>query len=309
LAQFTTQGKAGNIRNIKIVWYFCYYSLPFAVMDIDDSAILARGPMLDESAAAAAAVEAMSRSLVEGAERRASLIPASNSSTCSISSEKKVMHSFTPSDVFKQCSNAKQAEKTVNVYSTSGTGIVSEPATVPRIRQMYWESENEMCITFHGARIMKGGKLVNECLTASFDPATLHCITCKDRHSIFGPRSRSGYPTSFIFSDQNFPPSLGGGTGSNCVAVARLEDAKLGDLTNLILEIFEKSGPHPGSVLLIGSASHLFHEGVTSYASGWLCTLSRLNAKLKNVNICPLVPVLRDDCPGILVRDIELLSF
>jgi hypothetical protein len=67
-------------------------------MDIDDSAILARGPMLDESAAAAAAVEAMRRSLAEGAERRASLIPASSSSgnTGNILSENKVMKSFTP---------------------------------------------------------------------------------------------------------------------------------------------------------------------------------------------------------------------
>jgi hypothetical protein len=59
----------------------------------------------------------------------------------------------------------------------------------------------------------------------------------------------------------------------------------------------------------MGSATHLFQEGVTSYASSWLGSLSRLNAKFKNINLCPLIPFLRDNTPGDLARDIELLSF
>jgi hypothetical protein len=286
---------------------FFFHLFYLAVMDVDDAAIVAAGPRVADAAASAADA---AREALLVAERRRLLqttapAPVPAPVPPAAAAENKVKDSFSPGNVFKQCSNAKKAEKRIEIHSYVNDTFVTEPATVNRIGNMYREGDPEMSNTFHGARIMKGGKLVNECMSSSFDPATLHCITCSERHSILG----SGSPTAICFSDQNFLPVLGGNNGTNCMGVVRLEDAKLGDLTNLVLEVFEKHALHPGSVILIGSATHLFQEGVTSYASSWLGTLSRLNARFKNINVCPLIPILRDDTHGYLARDIELLSF
>jgi hypothetical protein len=214
---------------------------------------------------------------------------------------------FTPGNVFLQCSAAKVAGMKADIFTSnagSGSGFSCQPIQIPRIGKMYREGEDEMSKTFHGARIMRGGILVNECISASFDPETLNCITCKVPHSIVN----NGSPVAICFSDQNFTPYITGTDNSTCVSVVRLEDGKLGDLALLALEILENTALFPGSVLMFGSASHLFTEGVSHYAQSWISLLNRIGSKLKNINICPLFPILRDDCPGPLARDLELLA-
>jgi hypothetical protein len=108
---------------------------------------------------------------------------------------------------------------------------------------------------------------------------------------------------------KNFIPVVVGNKSGACMADVRLEDAKLGDLASIILEMFAKHTLYPGSAILIGSATHLFQEGVPGSATAWLQVLSQLNAKFKNINVCLQVQVIHDDCPGSLARDLELLSF
>jgi hypothetical protein len=184
---------------------FFFHLLYLAVMDVDDAAIVAAGPRVDDAAASAADA---AREALSAAERRRLLqLTAPAPAPTAATKENKVNDSFSPGNVFIQCSNAKKAEKRVEIHSYVNDTFVMEPATVNRIGNMYKEGDPEMSNTFHGARIMKGGKLVNECLSSSFDPATLHCITCSERHSILG----SGTPTAICVSDQNFLPVLGGG--------------------------------------------------------------------------------------------------
>jgi hypothetical protein len=209
-------------------------------------------------AAAAAQERTAAATAIEAARVSLSLVSAQRTAECHISlqppcstssiSENKVMNSFEPGNVFKQCSNAKLAGKGVEVFSYSGhpTQFTASPDTVPRIGQMFREGENDMQKTFHGARIMKGGKQVNECITSSFDPATMFCITCKNRHCIVSKDS----PSVVAFSDQNFVPIVEGDNSGTCMAVVRLEDAKLSDLSALILEMFDKQPLHPGSAIL-----------------------------------------------------------
>jgi hypothetical protein len=59
---------------------------------------------------------------------------------------------------------------------------------------------------------------------------------------------------------------------------------------------------------MIGSASHLFKVGASSYATDWVGEVGKLELRFKNVNFCPLAPILRDNCPGSLVQDIETLT-
>jgi hypothetical protein len=149
--------------------------------------------------------------------------------------------------------------------------------------------------------MVKGNIQTNEVITCSFDPATLNCLVCPNSHPVL---SKTG-PVAICFADQNFVPSL---CDTGCVAVLRYEDATLAELSGIALEILEKNQIHPGSVLLFGSMSHLFKVGASCYAADWVTLLMRIETRYKNVNVCPLVPIVQTDAVGSLVRDIEVLA-
>jgi hypothetical protein len=113
-----------------------------------------------------------------------------------------------------------------------------------------------------------------------------------------------------IISDQNFTPALlrDFENAAGCIAIVRLEDASLHDLADLVIEIFDKHAVPSGSVFLLGSASHLISAGVGSYVADWVAVNQRLNQKFKNINICPLIPILFEDSPGLIARELEILA-
>jgi hypothetical protein len=75
-----------------------------------------------------------------------------------------------------------------------------------------------------------------------------------------------------------------------------------------VLEVLDKQTIHPGSVLLFGSASHLFKVGASCYAADWVQLLMHIETRFKSVNVCPLIPVLFENVAGSLVRDLEIFS-
>ena len=157
----------------------------------------------------------------------------------------------------------------------------------------------ELC--FVGSRVSKGELLVNQNISSSFDPATLICIACEIQHPLGGTD-----PISICITDQNFLPNLSG--GKNCVGIIRLENGSLKELTELALEVFSGFKFPAGSVLLIGSATHLHRVGVTLYALDWNgCTL-HLGKVLANVQICPLIPLLGENIPGTLGRELVQIT-
>jgi hypothetical protein len=158
--------------------------------------------------------------------------------------------------------------------------------------------------TFHGARLQKGNVQCNEVITSSFDPSTLQCIMCPTIHPILNKSA----PTAICFTDQNFPANISTVDGTGCVAIFRYEDATLSELVNIALEVLDKQTIHPGSVLLFGSASHLFKVGASCYTADWVQLLMRIETRFKSVNVCPLIPVLFDNVAGSLVRDLEIFS-
>jgi hypothetical protein len=216
--------------------------------------------------------------------------------------------STAPNSVFQQCSNAKRISRTCDVLtctpSASGPVYTSVPTSIPRIGSMFNKDNDDLQKTFHGARIMKSGVQTNEVITCSFDPATLNCLACPTSHRILN----KSVPVTICFADQNFVPTLSSGPDQNCIAVVRYEDASLQDLTAIALEILEKHTIHPGSVLLFGTASHLFRVGASCYAADWVGLITKLEQKFRNVNICPLIPVIREQCQGSLAFEIEILA-
>jgi hypothetical protein len=282
-----------------------FISLLILVMEVDEKAVT-------ETRAETDPVHTL-RLLNENMLRRDDLpaqTMAPNSSICSTSTADP--QSLRPSKQLKtnlliqQCSNAKKSGLSVTVHDCSATAtgpiLVTGTAPLPRLGKIIDTDNYEHHKTYHGARLMRNGTKVNEVMTCSFDPKTLNCLACTAPHSILG----NGNPVAICFADQNFVPYICGNT--SYVAVVRLEDATLSDLSAIAIEILGKSTIPPGSVILLGSASHLFRVGTGMYAADWVAEVHKLELRFKNVNFCPLAPILRELSPGSLVQDLEALS-
>jgi hypothetical protein len=286
----------------KKITRFFYFTFEYSVMEMEVGHVES-----DVTAAAAAAAHAAAASLATGIAARDT---AATAQTTPPETNTNKVKSFSPGNLFIQCSTAKMSEKKININvlskSDNGPVFAADPVPYPRVGAMFREGENELSNTFHGARIMRGGKTVNEVISCSFDPASMTCISCSNPHSILV----KGLPVAICFADQNFLPyfSDNNDVNNSCVAVVRLEDASLGDLVAIASEVLSTHSLNPGSTLLIGSATHLFRSGASGYANDWVKTVSILEQKFKNINVCPLIPVLRDATPGSLARDIEMFS-
>jgi hypothetical protein len=165
--------------------------------------------------------------------------------------------------------------------------------------------DTEILKTFRGSRITAGGVTVNQNISATFDPANLKCVICENPHYILS-KGLDESPPIIIFSDQNFVSTLSG--GKSCIAIVRLEDASIPELVELSLEMLDRHRPPAGTLLIYGSVSHLFHAGTTIYSQDWCCLVNRLNTLYPELRILPLVPIIREDCPGVVSRQLIELS-
>ncbi len=76
------------------------------------------------------------------------------------------------------------------------------------------------------------------------------------------------------------------------------------ELTDLAIEVLERQSIPLGSILLLGTASHLYKVGTTVFTTDWCESVKKLNEKLRNVKVLPLVPILREDAPGTLGKQL-----
>jgi hypothetical protein len=141
-------------------------------------------------------------------------------------------------NMYNQCKLARESALTTNfTYFGSDSTFNTGSAKTARIGNLNMTGDNEVEHTFHGVRICKGSKVVNECISVSFDPRNMMCIGCKNNHKI----GDSG-PLTICFADQNMVPFITDGKGG-CIAIVRLENSSLADLVDLSFEILEKSPP------------------------------------------------------------------
>ena len=140
-------------------------------------------------------------------------------------------------------------------------------------------------------------------ITASFDPATLTCVTCTKPHIITDDSGDgSSPPLTVVVSDQCFPPFAVSNDGKNCVKVVRIEDGSLIELCDIFCDIFTNANVPAGTVALIGFGLHLLRSGSSVYARAWIGVANCLEKKFPNVSLCPLPPVLSQNVPGCLFR-------
>jgi len=202
-----------------------------------------------------------------------------------------------------QARTSKEASLTVQVTEVirTGTGVSYQTKTIQHETVCGFDGgDGRLNDTFHGARRGAGG--VGESLSSSFDPANMSCLMCSSEHQVIVATK----PTVLCLADQCFPSNLSG--EDNCVGVVRLENSSLAELTGITLEILEGKKLAPGSVILVGSGTHLFRVGASAYAWEWTQCVARLQNKLGSVNICPLIPIPPASMPGSFARDIGQLA-
>ena len=107
-------------------------------------------------------------------------------------------------------------------------------------------------------------------VSMSFDPKRMVCVTCNDNHVIL-PEGGGGGPVCIVLADQNFCAYIPANRGEKCMLVIRAEDSLLSDLESIFKDVFRNycrpEGVLPaGSVILIGSASHVSLLGLAMYA-------------------------------------------
>jgi hypothetical protein len=208
--------------------------------------------------------------------------------------------------VYEQCKKARAADLKVRTILVTDRGGLhaEEMILLERTGNLDFQEDDQVGETFYGSRICKGGKTINQSVSVSFDPANLTCITCGSEHKIIDNR----YNNVIALSDQNFVPFIGGDGAGPCMGVVRVEDASLGELIDFFLEIFCDTKLPAGSVVLIGSATHLHRSGTSLYAREWVNCIAKLTNRWPDLRIAPLLPVIREDCPGELARQLGELA-
>jgi len=73
-------------------------------------------------------------------------------------------------------------------------------------------------------------------------------------------------------------------------------------------DVFGRSGLPEGSVLLVGSVTHLHRYGASQYAADWTKLLMQAGRDWPTVRIVPLVPMIREDVPGAVARELAELA-
>ena len=121
---------------------------------------------------------------------------------------------------YKQCSTAREASIKIAKTDIDLNGHLKNNGLggYTSIGRFDCTEDKDVLNTFHGVRFTKGQQTVNECISLSFDPATLTCTTCKNKHSITPP---DGRPLTIVVSDQNFVSSITASDSSTCIPVVR----------------------------------------------------------------------------------------
>jgi hypothetical protein len=123
----------------------------------------------------------------------------------------------------------------------------------------------------------------------------LGCLACDTQHS-FRDSINAGTPLVAFLTDQAFPPILPA-KDNKCVVVVRVEDGLLSEIENSFKDIFAEfvrpNGFLPtGSVVLLGSVSHMGAKGIDAYAGSLVSCMSSLGALVgAGTEIIPTVPV------------------
>jgi hypothetical protein len=76
----------------------------------------------------------------------------------------------------------------------------------------------------------------------------------------------------------------------------------------MVMEVLEGISLKPGTLILLGSTTHLHRVGVSMYAGEWASCVEKLEQKWGGVHVCPLVPLLFCESPPELAIELTELA-
>ena len=127
----------------------------------------------------------------------------------------------------------------------------------------------------------------------SLDPATLQCLGCTEKHLFV----RKDNPVCIVASDHNFAPVLPAKLGTDCIGILRVEDGTLQEITGMFRDVFRKhirpaGSLPPGSIVMVGSVSHMALYGLQQYAEDITRTLTIIGSEVgPGITVIPYVPI------------------
>jgi hypothetical protein len=125
----------------------------------------------------------------------------------------------------------------------------------------------------------------------SFNPVTWSCSACPRPHPVFEGNNGGGGVASrsvIVLCDQNFPAVLPSVEG-RCLSIMRLESGSMDELVDLFLKTSRNTTVPSGTVVLIGSISHLARVGVHGYSSACINSKRRISGSIKGSVVIPFI--------------------
>jgi hypothetical protein len=130
--------------------------------------------------------------------------------------------------------------------------------------------------------------------TNSFEPNDWTCVSCELKHQLL-PRQRErnswegGRQLIFLW-DHNMPPILPSKDGK-CPVILRIEGGLLREIGTYFLDRLQGFAVPEGSVIVIGSVTHLMEEGRMGYTKALVTETIRFTKCFKgNVHVVPFLP-------------------
>jgi hypothetical protein len=205
-----------------------------------------------------------------------------------------------------QCINSRRLEDKMEATSivTDSSFYSTISVESEKVGSMNPPGDTDVLRTFRGVRMQRAGDMVNQYITMSIDPSNLQCLSCREEHPVL----QGNKPVTVFLSDENFIPMWPGTEADKCAVVIRIEGGTLFELVDLFGDVFGKSGLPEGSVVLIGSANHLHRWGTSQFAADWTKIVMSMGRSWPTVRVGPLVPIVREDAPGGIARELTELG-
>ena len=137
------------------------------------------------------------------------------------------------------------------------------------------------------------------CKSSSYDTSTMMCNTCSPgKHHAF--TSRQGGPVAIVASDQSFPACIPATSkDKECIRVMRVEDGSLQEIMYALADGFGNKKLVTGTVIMLGSVTHLARVGTAQYVSDWVRSRWWLRSRLgEDCVVLPAPPVLSGGLEG-----------
>jgi hypothetical protein len=143
-----------------------------------------------------------------------------------------------------------------------------------------------------------------QCWSFSFDRSSLKCKECSihgDRPFLRNKGDKTGGVEVIVMCDQAFPAILHCGDEKKCLKIARLENARLDELSQEWIDMSRNKEVARGTLVLLASISHMQRVGTAAYCEDFcqaVKTISEAHGGKVEVLPLPVIASAGITCPN-----------